>query len=161
MRTFSAIHAASLLGRSSRNPSFASALSRYGMLNNIGFSSVMRQQKHNRHQNFQIASVSPNIGSIAYFSGQNNLTPRPPPKQSSLGSIAGMAGTGALVLFGKTKYVLAALKLTKLAPLGSMILTVGTYSMFFGLPYAAGMVGLILVHEIGHAAVMHSRGVPF
>ena len=72
-----------------------------------------------------------------------------------------MAGTGALVLFGKTKYVLAALKLTKLAPLGSMLLTVGTYSMFFGLPYAAGMVGLILVHEIGHAAVMHYRGVPF
>merc|ERR1719162_1102166 len=42
-----------------------------------------------------------------------------------------------------------------------MILTIGTYSMFFGLPYAAGMVGLILVHEIGHAAVMHARGVPF
>ena len=72
-----------------------------------------------------------------------------------------MLGTGALVLFGKTKYVLAALKLTKLAPLGSMILTVGTYSVFFGLPYAAGMVGLILVHEIGHAAVLHARGLPF
>jgi len=72
-----------------------------------------------------------------------------------------MVGTGALVLFGKTKYVLAALKLTKLAPLGSMILTVGTYAMFFGLPYASGMVGLILVHEIGHAAVMHARGIPF
>jgi Zn-dependent protease len=72
-----------------------------------------------------------------------------------------MAGTGALVLFGKTKYVLTALKLTKLAPLGSMIFTVGTYSMFFGLPYAAGMVGLILVHEIGHAIVMNMKGVPF
>ena len=46
-------------------------------------------------------------------------------------------------------------------PLGSMLFTVGTYSMFFGLPYASGMVGLILVHEIGHAAVMHARGVPF
>jgi hypothetical protein len=29
---------------------------------------------------------------------------------------------------------------------GSMVLTIGTYSMFFGLPYAAGMVGLIAVH---------------
>lgn len=71
-------------------------------------------------------------------------------------------GIGAgLVLFGKTKYVLAALKLTKLAPLGSMILTVGTYSVFFGLPYAAGMVGLVLVHEVGHALVMLRRGIPF
>jgi Zn-dependent protease len=45
--------------------------------------------------------------------------------------------------------------------LGSMLLTVGTYSMFFGFPYAAGMVGLILVHEVGHALVMHQRGIPF
>jgi Zn-dependent protease len=33
--------------------------------------------------------------------------------------------------------------------------------MFFGFPYAAGMVGLILVHEVGHALVMHQRGIPF
>ncbi len=159
-RDFSAVRSPSLLGRAT-TPSFAAASSRYGILNNSGFSSLMRHQKFNQRPHPHIGSFSPNIGSIAYFSGQNNLTPRPPPNQRSLGSIAGMAGTGALVLFGKTKYVLAALKLTKLAPLGSMILTVGTYSMFFGLPYAAGMVGLILVHEIGHAAVMHSRGVPF
>lgn len=67
----------------------------------------------------------------------------------------------ASVLFGKTKYVLAALKLTKLASLGSMVVTIGTYSMFFGLPYAAGMVGLIMVHECGHALVMLQRGIPF
>ena len=67
----------------------------------------------------------------------------------------------ASVLFGKTKYVLAALKLTKLASLGSMAVTVGTYSMFFGFPYAVGMVGLIAVHEAGHAIAMHQRGIPF
>jgi Zn-dependent protease len=65
------------------------------------------------------------------------------------------------MLFGKTKYILAALKLTKFASLGSMVLTVGTYSMFFGVPYAVGMVGLILVHETGHALVMMNRGIPF
>jgi len=70
-------------------------------------------------------------------------------------------GTGALLLFGKTKYILGALKLTKLASLGSMVLTIGTYSMFFGLPYAAGMVGLITIHEAGHALVMMQRGIPF
>lgn len=70
-------------------------------------------------------------------------------------------GTGLILLAGKGKYLLGALKLTKFASLGSMLLTVGTYSMFFGLPYAAGMVGLILVHETGHALVMHRYGVPF
>ena len=60
------------------------------------------------------------------------------------------------------------LKLTKFASLGSMLLSVraktenpkpsvthayvhtkvGAYSMFFGVPYAVGMVGLLLVHEV-------------
>ena len=62
---------------------------------------------------------------------------------------------------GKGKYLIGALKLTKFASLGSMLITVGTYSMFFGLPYAAGMVGLILVHESGHALVMRKLGIPF
>ena len=42
-----------------------------------------------------------------------------------------------------------------------MLVTVGTYSMFYGLPFAAGMVGLILVHESGHALVMRKLGIPF
>lgn len=33
--------------------------------------------------------------------------------------------------------------------------------MVFGLPYAVGIVGLIFVHECGHAAVMHQRGIEF
>jgi hypothetical protein len=67
----------------------------------------------------------------------------------------------ASVLLGKTKYLLGVLKLTKLASLGSMFLTIGTYSMFFGLPYAIGMVGLITIHEAGHAFAMYNRGIPF
>jgi Zn-dependent protease len=70
-------------------------------------------------------------------------------------------GTGALVLWGKGKYILAALKLTKFASLASMFVSVWAYSMFFGLPFAAGMVGLILVHETGHALVMYKRGIEF
>jgi Zn-dependent protease len=72
-----------------------------------------------------------------------------------------MLGASAVVLVGKGKYILGALKLTKLASLGSMVLTIGTYSVFFGVPYAVGIVGLITVHEIGHALVMHQRGIPF
>jgi hypothetical protein len=46
-------------------------------------------------------------------------------------------------------------------PLASMILTSATYAIFFGWSYAIGMVGLIFVHECGHAVVMHRLGVPF
>jgi hypothetical protein len=72
-------------------------------------------------------------------------------KASMLASL----GIGASLLFGKTKYVFAALKLTKAAPLASMVLSSFAYSFFYGWPYAIGMVGLIFCHECGHAVVMH------
>lgn len=158
MRPFSVMNSPLLRGRAI-TPSVITASGSFINLNNIGTFS-MRHQQYKQQLYNRMPSFSPNYNSVAHFS-RSRQTRRPPPNKSNIGNAAGMIGTGALVLFGKTKYVLAALKLTKLAPLGSMILTVGTYSMFFGLPYAAGMVGLILVHEIGHAAVMHAKGVPF
>ena len=98
------------------------------------------------------------LGAVSHFSSQI-----PPPRKGGsrmMAQGAGLLGAASL-LFGKTKYVLAALKLTKLASLGSMVVSIGAYSMFFGLPYACGMVGLITVHEAGHAYVMHLRGMPF
>jgi len=62
------------------------------------------------------------------------------------GGVGGLVAAGA-VLLGKGKYILGALKLTKFASLASMFVTIGAYTMIFGLPYAVGMVGLILVHE--------------
>lgn len=101
-----------------------------------------------------------NAGSVSYFSS-NFGGGRSPQGGNKWMRGAGMMGASAMVLFGKGKYILGALKLTKLASLGSMFLTVGTYSMFFGVPYAVGMVSLIAVHECGHALVMHQRGIPF
>jgi hypothetical protein len=60
--------------------------------------------------------------------------PQPEPKR---GLIGGTIFAGSM-LFGKTKYVLAALKVTKMAPLASMLITSATYSLFFGWPYAIG-----------------------
>ena len=97
------------------------------------------------------------LGSLSHFSSDKNH----PGRGNKIARGVGIAGTSALLLFGKGKYLLGALKLTKLASLGSMLVSVGTYSMFFGVPYAVGMVGLIVVHETGHALVMHSRGIPF
>lgn len=63
--------------------------------------------------------------------------PPPPRRPEKRGLIGGTIFAGSL-LFGKTKYVLAALKVTKMAPLASMLITSATYSLFFGWPYAIG-----------------------
>lgn len=97
--------------------------------------------------------------SVAYYSNQSSGRP-PSTGGNKIARGVGLLGA-ASVLLGKSKYIFAALKVTKLASLGSMVLTVGTYSLFFGWPYAVGMVGLIFVHETGHAIVMHNRGIPF
>lgn len=64
-------------------------------------------------------------------------------------------------MLSRIRYVLVALKLTKMTPLISMMLTSFAYSFVFGWPYAVGMVGQMLLHESGHAAVMRHYGVPF
>ena len=101
------------------------------------------------------------LGAASQFSSWGSGGGRKPPGKNRVAHGLGVLGSGALVFWGKGKYILGALKLGKLASLGSMFVTVGTYSMFFGLPYAVGMVGLILVHETGHALVMLQRGIPF
>lgn len=80
--------------------------------------------------------------------------------RKNVGSLATI-GLGASLLFGKAKYVLVGLKLTKLTPLISMMISTGAYAMFFGWPYATGMVGLIFVHELGHALAMKKYNIPF
>ena len=55
----------------------------------------------------------------------NNNTPR-----NRLVSSLGMIGAGGMLLLGKGKYLIGALKLTKFASLGSMLLTVGAYTAF-------------------------------
>lgn len=42
---------------------------------------------------------------------------------------------------------------------GSMLLTIAVYASIFGLPFAAGFVGLLLVHEMGHYVAARQRGV--
>lgn len=119
-------------------------------------SSPFQYKLCHRHDSLTSSYLNNNIGALATFSSRSGGGGG----GSRLASGIGIIGA-ATVLFGKTKYVLAALKVTKLASLGSMVFTIGTYTMFFGFPYAVGMVGLILVHEMGHAAVMHYKNVPF
>ena len=101
------------------------------------------------------------LGAISHFSSLGGGGGQKPPSKYRILQGIGVAGSGGLLLLGKGKYILGALKFGKLATFGSMFVTIGTYSMFFGLPYAAGIVGLTLVHETGHALVMLHRGIPF
>ena len=56
--------------------------------------------------------------------------------------------------------LLASLKFGKvLLSAGSMLLTIWVYTTIYGLPFAAGFVGLILVHELGHYAAARQKGL--
>lgn len=107
----------------------------------------------------QRASMAPFNINIKFMSSEKRGG-KDDEKGSRRGALATI-GLGASLLLGKTKYLLAALKITKAAPLISMLLTSATYSLFFGWPYACGMVGMIFVHECGHAIAMHHYKVPF
>lgn len=56
--------------------------------------------------------------------------------------------------------LLAAGKLGKLLTTGgTMLVSVIAYAFVYGLPYAVGFVGLILVHELGHFHAARQRGL--
>ncbi|KAJ1460904.1 hypothetical protein M885DRAFT_612082 [Pelagophyceae sp. CCMP2097] len=82
------------------------------------------------------------------------------PGRSGLSRLLGVGAMGAM-LFGKVKYVLLAMKLTKFAPVISMVISSAAYSLVFGPGYGCGMVALLAVHEGGHALAMRAYGIPF
>jgi Zn-dependent protease len=55
---------------------------------------------------------------------------------------------------------LTTLKFSKvLLSVGTMLLTIWVYATVYGLPFALGFVGLILVHELGHYVAARQRGL--
>ncbi len=120
--------------------------------------------KHYSHHPFLMHSRLPKarvstIQTQQFSTGKPNGN-RPKINPSRLGGLGDLSSFAFLSLT-KSKSILAALKLTKFASLGSMLVTVGAYTTIYGLPYATGMVGLILVHESGHALVMRKLQIPF
>ena len=56
--------------------------------------------------------------------------------------------------------LLSLLKLGKIATTGgTMLLSIGVYALAFGWRYAAGLVGLIFCHEMGHFLAARQRGL--
>ena len=55
---------------------------------------------------------------------------------------------------------LGSLKFGKvLISVGSMLLTIWVYAALYGLPFAAGFVAMLLIHELGHYAAARQRGL--
>ena len=75
--------------------------------------------------------------------------------------LAALGPIGVLLAFflGKLKVLIPLLKFTKLTTLLTMLLAVWAYALYWGLPFAAGFVLLIFVHEAGHALVMQRLGL--
>ncbi len=69
-----------------------------------------------------------------------------------------------LLLAGKLKFLLGGLKLLKLGKVfttgWTMLLSMWVYAHVYGWPFAAGLVLLILVHELGHGWAARLVGMP-
>src|SRR4051812_16070452 len=64
------------------------------------------------------------------------------------------------LLASKLKFLLIALKGAKfLTTSATMLVSVGAYALIWGLPFAAGFVALLFVHEFGHYLQMRREGV--
>lgn len=66
-----------------------------------------------------------------------------------------------LILLGlsKAKWLLVLFKFKAFTTFGSLLLSLGVYALAFGLPFAAGFIALLFIHELGHAAVMRYQGI--
>jgi Zn-dependent protease len=89
--------------------------------------------------------------------------PEPEPEQSrlrrALGPLA-VAGAMAVKFFAKVKaLLLLAPKLKLLTTSGSMLLSVGAYTLLWGWRFAVGFVALLFVHEMGHYIQLRREGV--
>lgn len=97
-------------------------------------------------------------------------TPPKKPFWKRLGPIAVVLGllwkfkAPLLLVLGKLKYLLGALKFLKLGKFLTtgltMVLSIAAYATVFGAKYAIGFVLLILIHELGHGAAMRLHGIP-
>ncbi len=80
--------------------------------------------------------------------------------QSWLRRKLGAAGAALIALLAKLKAVLLLLpKIKLLATAGTMAVSIVAYAAIWGLPFAAGFVVLILVHEMGHVIALRREGI--
>src|SRR5215213_2936713 len=89
--------------------------------------------------------------------------PPPAPERTGLKRVFGplfLIGLAVVKFGAKLKVLLLLLpKLKVLTTSGSMLVSVAAYSIIWGWKFAAGFVGLLFVHEMGHVIQMKREGV--
>ena len=86
----------------------------------------------------------------------------PPPARRATGlrGRLGAALAAIVALLAKFKTVLLVLpKLKLFTSAGTMLVSLAAYSFVFGWPFAAGFIGLLFVHEMGHVIALRREGI--
>jgi Zn-dependent protease len=78
---------------------------------------------------------------------------------SGIGKIIGRTWPLLLLLLTKAKWLTVLFKFKAFSTFSTMLLSIGAYALFWGLPFAIGFVVLLLIHEMGHALVLKRQGV--
>src|SRR5580704_11453321 len=82
------------------------------------------------------------------------------PKRSRFREKASAAGAALIALIAKLKTALLLLpKLKLLITVGSMLVSVAAYALLFGWTFAAGLVVLLFIHEMGHVIALRREGI--
>jgi Zn-dependent protease len=72
----------------------------------------------------------------------------------------GAALAAAVGLAAKAKSILFLLpKLKLLTTFGSALVSIGAYALIWGVPFAAGFVALLFLHELGHVIQLRREGI--
>jgi Zn-dependent protease len=88
------------------------------------------------------------------------VPPAPEPERSRLRRLGGSLVVGLIMLVKWGKAALLLLPKAKLLTTsGSMLVSVGAYSLIWGWRFAAGFVALLFVHEMGHYIQLRREGV--
>ena len=78
---------------------------------------------------------------------------------SGIGKIIGRTWPLLLLLLTKAKWLTVLFKFKAFSTFSTMLLSIGAYALFWGLPFAIGFVALLLIHEMGNALVLKRQGV--
>lgn len=88
----------------------------------------------------------------------------PAPSRSRWGAAGGVGALALLLWKAKSLLGFAVGVLAKgakaLPTMWTMVLAAWAYALFFGWPFAVGLVLLVLIHELGHGAAARAVGLP-
>src|SRR3954447_25929611 len=97
---------------------------------------------------------------VPYEPVSEPAVPAPRAPQTGLRRVLGPVIAAVVLLAGKLKFLLVALKGAKfLSTSATMLVSVGAYALIWGFPFAAGFVALLFVHEFGHYIQLRREGV--